>query len=66
MVMIKAIILEKIIKAISKKFNLDKLVKYVEEPNDADERIDKLEATVFQLSKLVEFMLTDKPKNKEK
>ena len=64
--MIKAIILEKIIKAISKKFNLDKLVKYVEEPNDADERIDKLEATVFQLSKLVEFMLTDKPKNKEK
>ena len=64
--MIKAIILEKIIKAISKKFNLDKLVKYVEEPNYADERIDKLEATVFQLSRLVEIMLRDKPKNKEK
>ena len=64
--MIKAIILEKIIKAISKKFKLDKLVKYVEEPNDADARIDKLEATVFQLSRLVQIILTDKPKNKEK
>ena len=26
----------------------------------------KLEATVFQLSRLVEIILTDKPKNKEK
>ena len=46
--MIKAIILEKIIKAISKKFKLDKLVKYVEEPNDADERIDHLEVDLAQ------------------
>ena len=53
---IQAIILEKIIKAISKKFKLDKILKYVEDPNDADERIDKLESTVFQQGRLIEMM----------
>ena len=55
--MIKAIILEKIVRAISKKFKLDKVLKYVEDPNDADERIDKLETAVFQQGRLIEFML---------
>ena len=58
---IKAIILEKIIKAISKKFKLDKILKYVEDPNDADERIDKLESIVFQQGRLIEMMLKEKP-----
>ena len=59
--MIKAIILEKIVRAISKKFKLDKVLKYVEDPNDADERIDKLESIVFQQGRLIEMMLKEKP-----
>ena len=64
--MLQKIVINKIIDLISRQFNLHKIKKYVEEPNDADDRIDKLEATVFQLSRLVEIMLRDKPKNKEK
>lgn len=65
--MIKAIILEKIVRAISKKFKLDKVLKYVEDPNDADDRIDQLETTVFQQGRLIEFMLKECPcKNKKK
>tara|TARA_R100000234_G_scaffold11947_1_gene6625 strand:+ start:4350 stop:4574 length:225 start_codon:yes stop_codon:yes gene_type:complete len=55
--MIKAIILEKILRTVSKKFKLDKVLKYVEDPNDADERIDKLESIVFQQSRLIEMIL---------
>ena len=55
--MIKALILEKIVRAISKKFKLDKILRYVEDPNDADKRIDKLESTVFQQSRLIEMIL---------
>jgi len=62
--MIKAIILEKIIRAISKKFKLDKVLKYVEDPNDADERIDKLETTVFQQGRLIEFILKENKQEK--
>tara|TARA_Y100001934_G_C12167611_1_gene685077 strand:- start:303 stop:527 length:225 start_codon:yes stop_codon:yes gene_type:complete len=58
--MIKAIIIEKILKAVSKKFKLDKVLKYVEDPNDADERIDKLETIVFQQGRLIEFILKEK------
>ena len=62
--MIKAIILDKIIRAISKKFKLDKVLKYVEDPNDADERIDKLETTVFQQGRLIEFILKENKQEK--
>ena len=41
-------------------------MKYVEEPNDADDRIDELEVKVFQQGRLIEFMLNEKSKNKEK
>ena len=58
--MIKTIVLEKIAQAIAKKFKLTKVLKYVEDPNDADERIDKLETTVFQQGRLIEFMLSEK------
>ena len=59
--MIKALILEKIVQAIAKKFKLTKILKYVEDPNDADERIDKLETIVFQQGRLIEFILAEKP-----
>ena len=39
----------------------DKVLKYVEDPNDADERIDKLESIVFQQGRLIEMILKEKP-----
>ena len=59
-------VINKIISLLSKQFKLNKIMKYVEEPNDADDRIDKLEVTVFQQGRLIEFMLNEKSKNKEK
>jgi len=55
--MIKTIVLEKIAQAIAKKFKLNKILKYVEDPNDADDRIDKLETIQFQQGRLIEFIL---------
>ena len=46
--MIPAILLEKVVKLIASQFKLDKILKYVEEPNDADERIDNLEVDLAQ------------------
>ena len=58
--MLQKIVIDGILKKISKKWKLDKLIKYVEEPNDADERIDELERTVFQQGRLIEFILKEK------
>tara|TARA_R110000824_G_scaffold239051_3_gene427790 strand:- start:45 stop:236 length:192 start_codon:yes stop_codon:yes gene_type:complete len=62
-------VINKIISLLSKQFKLHKIMKYVEEPNDADDRIDKLETTVFQQGRLIEFILDKKKSsnnNKEK
>ena len=40
-------------------------MKYVKEPNDADERIDELERKVFQQSKLIEMLLINNNKEKK-
>ena len=53
------IIVEKVIKLLSKQFKLDKVLDYVEKPNEADERIDKLELTVFHQGKLIDRLLDD-------
>ena len=53
--MLKAI-LPKIIKLVAKQFKLDKMeriIKYMDEPNDADIRIDKLENRINKLEKLI-------------
>ena len=63
--MLQKMVINKIINLLAKQFNLFKIMKYVEEPNDADERIDKLETTVFQLSRLVEMILRDSRPKKE-
>ena len=63
--MLQKMVINKIINLLAKQFNLFKVMKYVEEPNDADERIDKLETTVFQLSRLVEMLLQDSHPKKE-
>ena len=63
--MLQKMVINKIVNLLSKQFKLFKVMKYVEEPNDADERIDKLETTVFQLSRLVEMLLKDSHPKKE-
>ena len=63
--MLQKMVINKIVNLISKQFKLFKIMKYVEEPNDADERIDKLEGTVFQQSRLIEMLLKDSHPKKE-
>ena len=63
--MLQKMIVEGILKKIAKKWKLDKLIKYVEEPNDADERIDELERTVFQQGRLIEFILKENEGDKK-
>ena len=58
-------LIEGLLKRIAKKWKLDKLIKYVEEPNDADERIDELERTVFQQGRLIEFILKENEGDKK-
>tara|TARA_R110002020_G_scaffold58609_1_gene160716 strand:+ start:1851 stop:2087 length:237 start_codon:yes stop_codon:yes gene_type:complete len=71
------LLVDGVIKILKKTFKFDKILDYVEKPNDADDRIDKLEMTVFQQGKLIaqllddshprrEFVLCDKCKNKIK
>ena len=43
-----------IISLLAKQFNLYKIMKYVEEPNDADNRISELEIRLFQLGRKYE------------
>jgi hypothetical protein len=53
------IVADKVISIILKKFKLDKVLDYVENPNDADERIDKLELDVYHQSRLIERLERD-------
>ena len=63
--MLQMMVINKIVNLISKQFKLHDIMKYVKEPNDADERIDKLETTVFQQSRLIEMLLLNKDKEKK-
>ena len=51
--MIPAIVAQAVVKLVAKQFKLDKILSYVEEPNDSDERIDKLEMDVFKLQSII-------------
>ena len=44
--MIQKLIINSAIKLIAKQFKLDKVLEYVEKPNDADKKIKKLEKRV--------------------
>ena len=44
-------ILNQVIKLIAKQFKLDKVLNYVEKPNDADKKIKKLEKRIKKLEK---------------
>ena len=58
-------VINKIVNLIAKQFKLYDIMKYVKEPNDADERIDELETKVFQQGRLIEMLLLNKNKEKE-
>ena len=53
------LIIDAVVKIIKKTFKFDKVLDYVEKPNDADERIDKLELTVFHQGKLISNLIDD-------
>ena len=63
--MLQKMVINKIVSLISKQFKLHDIMRYVKEPNDADERIDKLESKVFQQGRLIEMLLLNKNKEKE-
>ena len=63
--MLQKMVINKIVSLISKQFKLHDIMKYVKEPNDADERIDELETRVFQQGRLIEMLLLNKNKGKE-
>ena len=52
--MLQKMVINKIINLLAKQFNLFKVMKYVEEPNDADNRISDLEIRLFQLGRKYE------------
>ena len=52
--MLQKMVINKIISLLAKKFKLYKVMKYVEEPNDADNRISDLEIRLFQLGRKYE------------
>ena len=52
--MLQKMVINKIISLLAKQFNLYKIMKYVEEPNDADNRISDLEIRLFQLGRKYE------------
>jgi len=47
--MIQKLIINSVIKLLAKQFKLDKVLAYVEKPNDADKRIKKLEKRIKKL-----------------
>ena len=52
--MLQKMVINKIVSLLAKQFNLYKVMKYVEEPNDADNRISDLEIRLFQLGRKYE------------
>ena len=63
--MLQKMVINKIVELIAKQFKLYEIMKYVKEPNDADERIDELERKVFQQSRLIEMLLINNDKEKK-
>ena len=49
--MIQKLIINSVIKLLAKQFKLDKVLEYVEKPNDADKRIKKIEKRLKKLEK---------------
>ena len=50
--MIQAVIIQKVVKLIAKQFKLDKILDYVENPNELDEDVKHLKARIDSLEKM--------------
>ena len=50
--MIQAVIIQKVVKLIASQFKLDKILDYVEKPNELDEEMEHLKARVESLEKM--------------
>ena len=66
--MIQAVIIQKVIKLIASQFKLDKILDYVENPNELDEEMEHLRARVESLEKIAhpsrDFVICDECKCK--
>jgi len=49
--MVQKLIINAVINVLAKQFKLDKVLEYVEKPNDADKKIKKLEKRLKKLEK---------------
>ena len=51
--MISGMLAKAVVNLVAKQFKLEKILAYVEDPNDADKRIDELELDVFALKRTI-------------
>ena len=56
--MLQKMVVNKIIDLLAKQFKLYDIMKYVKEPNDADERIDKLETDLVASNRRIKVLET--------
>ena len=54
--MLQKMVINKIVELIAKQFKLYDIMKYVKEPNDADERIDKLETDLVLSNRRIDIL----------
>tara|TARA_R100001443_G_scaffold113414_1_gene128020 strand:+ start:343 stop:555 length:213 start_codon:yes stop_codon:yes gene_type:complete len=47
--MIQAVIIQKVVKLIANQFKLDKILEYVENPNELDDEVEKLKERIIKL-----------------
>ena len=57
--MLQGILIKKVINLIAKQFKLDKILKYVEEPNELDRQVKSLQRYVNKYGKYIEEMEKD-------
>ena len=57
--MLQGILIKKVINLIAKQFKLDKILKYVEEPNELDRQVKSLQKSVNKYGKYIEEMEKD-------
>ena len=63
--MLQKMVINKIVDLIAKQFKLYDIMKYVKEPNDADNRISDLEIRLFQLGRNIEELTKDSHPKRE-
>ena len=58
-IMLQGILIKKVINLIAKQFKLDKILKYVEQPNELDRQVKSLQRSVNKYGKYIEEMEKD-------